>query len=87
MENDDNAKRSQQCATDKSLQNVSNDLVIISICEDDGDVEVIASKDKENSQHSKNPDSDLILIEVICPSQEKSNLRKRKRTEDDDIKV
>jgi hypothetical protein len=86
---DDGATPSQQNFNDKIHQNSDEDIMIVSICEDNGDVEIIASKDKENSGlEKKATDDDLILVEEIsCSSQGESNPRKRKRTDDEDVKV
>jgi hypothetical protein len=89
VEEDDSASPSQQNSVDKIHPDLDEDITIVSICEDNGDIEIIGSKENENSgQKKKTTDDDLILVEEISrSSQAESNPRKRKRTDDEDVKV
>jgi hypothetical protein len=88
VEEDDGATPSQQNSVDKIHPNLDEDITIVSICEDNGDIEIIGSKENENSGQKKKTDDDLILVEEISrSSQAESNPRKRKRTDDEDVKV
>jgi hypothetical protein len=90
VEKDDVTTPSQQYSTDKNPQALDKGMMIISICEDNGDVEVISSKDMDNSSHQRKNETtedDLILMKEICSSQAESNPRKRKRSDDEDVKV
>lgn len=84
----DGATPSQQCSNGLIQQDLVEDLMIISICEDNGEIEIIASKDMETSHYQKETtDNDLIFVEEICSSRAKSNPRKRKRSDEEDVKV
>jgi hypothetical protein len=89
VEKDDGATPSQQNSVDETHQNSDEDVSIVSICEDNGDIEIISSKGNENSgQRKRTTDDDLILVEEIsCSSQAVSNPRKRKIIDDEDVKV